>query len=202
MMKKSIKDGTDQYLALLEIRNTPRQDTLLNPVQMLLGRETRTMLPSFGKKKAKHSGCAKRCRELRRATVKQYHDKTARDRPQLKPGQPVFYQKDKGQAWRRGTVERQHNERSYQQRDEDGASYRRNKVFIRPDPTPRGNTEASSHAGYERLPPPLIDTEEEAQETVEAVPPSPKPQAAGHEPVRDRPQCAHSKPTWMKEYVS
>ena len=44
MMIKSFESGGDQNVALLELRNTPRQDTGLSPSEMLFGRKTRTML--------------------------------------------------------------------------------------------------------------------------------------------------------------
>jgi hypothetical protein len=45
MMSKTRKDGNDQYEALLELRNTPRRDTLLSPSQMFFGRATRGLVP-------------------------------------------------------------------------------------------------------------------------------------------------------------
>lgn len=44
MMIKSFESGGDQNVALLELRNTPRQDTGLSPSEMLFGRKTKTML--------------------------------------------------------------------------------------------------------------------------------------------------------------
>ncbi|KAI0229883.1 Gag-Pro-Pol polyprotein, partial [Lamellibrachia satsuma] len=35
MLEKCVKTGSDQYLALLELRNTPRQDTNASPAQMM-----------------------------------------------------------------------------------------------------------------------------------------------------------------------
>ena len=48
-MKKTIRNGTDQYAALLELRNTPRQDNSLSPVEMLFGRRTRSFVPDLSK---------------------------------------------------------------------------------------------------------------------------------------------------------
>ncbi|XP_055861303.1 uncharacterized protein K02A2.6-like [Biomphalaria glabrata] len=42
LMKKSKESKSDAYEALLEFRNTPRQDTNLSPAQMLFGRATRS----------------------------------------------------------------------------------------------------------------------------------------------------------------
>ena len=79
LMKKTVKDGRNQFEALLEQRNTPRQDTGLCPVEMLFGRKTRTMLSSLNK-----CNEANRRRENRKLTVKKHHDKRARDLPKLK----------------------------------------------------------------------------------------------------------------------
>ena len=43
MIKKTIKDNRDQNGALLELRNTPRQDTKLSPAEMMFGRTTRSV---------------------------------------------------------------------------------------------------------------------------------------------------------------
>ena len=44
MLKKTRESGADQYLALLDIRNTPTKD-LPSPAQRLMNRRTRTRLP-------------------------------------------------------------------------------------------------------------------------------------------------------------
>ena len=46
MMKKCASDGTDQYLALLELRNTPMQGLNLSPSQIMFQRRTHTILPT------------------------------------------------------------------------------------------------------------------------------------------------------------
>ena len=50
MICKALRDGTDQYDALLELRNTPRQDTGISPAEMMFGKNTRSLLPSTGTK--------------------------------------------------------------------------------------------------------------------------------------------------------
>ncbi|XP_003731557.2 uncharacterized protein K02A2.6-like [Strongylocentrotus purpuratus] len=49
MMKKCRRSRTDQYKALLEIRNTPTQGLGSSPAQRLHGRRTRTNLPTTKK---------------------------------------------------------------------------------------------------------------------------------------------------------
>ena len=45
MLKKTVKSGEDQYLALLNIRNPPTQGLNSSPVQRLMCRRTRTVVP-------------------------------------------------------------------------------------------------------------------------------------------------------------
>ena len=46
LMKKATHNGNDPYLALLEYRNTPWSDTLGSPAQQLMGRRTKTLIPT------------------------------------------------------------------------------------------------------------------------------------------------------------
>ena len=126
-MKKTVKDGRDQFEALLEQRNTPRQDTGLSPVEMMFGRKTRTMLPFLNKCNETNLE-----RENRKLTVKKHHDKRARDLPKLKEGQSVFFEQKENENWKLGQIIDQYNPRSYVVQNEDGVKYRRNRVKIRP----------------------------------------------------------------------
>ena len=47
MMGKCVRTGSDQYLALLELRNTPRQDTDASPAQMMFSRKLLSVLPAI-----------------------------------------------------------------------------------------------------------------------------------------------------------
>ena len=127
LMKKTTKDGHDQFEALLEQRNTPRQDTGLSPVEMMFGRKTRTMLPFLNKCNETNRGC-----ENRKLTVKKHHDKRARDLLKLKEGQSVFFEQKENENWKLGQIIDQYNPRSYVVQNEDGVKYRRNRVKIRP----------------------------------------------------------------------
>ena len=46
-MLKPIKEGGDPYEAMLEQRNTPRQDTGRSPAEMMFNRRTHSFLPSM-----------------------------------------------------------------------------------------------------------------------------------------------------------
>lgn len=45
MLRKCMKSGEDQYLGLLNIRNTPTQGVDSSPAQRLFGRRTKTIIP-------------------------------------------------------------------------------------------------------------------------------------------------------------
>ena len=144
MMCKALQDGTDQYAALLELRNTPRQDTGTSPAEMMFGRNTRSLLPSTGTKSIPSKIQVMMKRAKRRLAIKNNYNKGARDLKRLTPSQPVYYQYKEGRRpeWRRGTVRTEHSERSYIIDGRDGV-YRRNRVHLRPT-TPETSPEKSS----------------------------------------------------------
>ena len=111
----SLRDNTDQYEALLELRNTPRQGTGQSPAKMMFGRATQSFLPAISNTKSERARNAAQKRARHRLQVKQSYDKGARDLKQLSPGQPVYYQHTEGKKydWRRGKVRAKHSERSY-----------------------------------------------------------------------------------------
>ena len=122
-------DDVCQYAALLELRNTPRQDTGISPAEFMFGKNTRSLPPSTG---TKHNPSKKQVmmkRAKRRLAISSYYNKGARD---LTPSQPVYYQYKEGRrpGWRRDTVRTEHSERSYIIDRRDGV-YRRNSA-----PTP------------------------------------------------------------------
>ena len=47
LMKKCIVSKEDPYIGLLNIRNTPQEGMTSSPVQRLMGRRTRTLMPTF-----------------------------------------------------------------------------------------------------------------------------------------------------------
>ena len=55
-MKKALTEGQDQYKALLELRNTPRQYALA-PAEAMFQRKLRTLLPSMDTPDEKSGQC-------------------------------------------------------------------------------------------------------------------------------------------------
>lgn len=131
LLTKAIADGQDPHLALLALRNTPLSDIGLSPVQLLMGRRTRTVLPT---KPAllKQSGVpyqsVKNALERKQNTQKKFFDKGSKPLPPLDKGDSVRMRSNDN-TWKpaqiTNTPEKQ-QPRSYKVRSE-GKFYRRNR---------------------------------------------------------------------------
>lgn len=134
LMKKSYVDGKDQYQALLEQHNTPRQDCGQSPTQMMFGWQTRSLIPSlkYGPTIQRQDFHSKR--SARRRAVEKYYNKKARNMSELHYDQHVYFQQTGDGEWRRARVREKHNDRSYILESDDTGNYRRNRVHIRPAP--------------------------------------------------------------------
>jgi len=75
MLKHTALQYQDEYLALLELRNTPRQDVHKSPAEIMFGRVTRSLLPTLPK--PCHKIDLNRRRE-RQIAIKKHYDKRAR----------------------------------------------------------------------------------------------------------------------------
>ncbi|KAK3091320.1 hypothetical protein FSP39_018897 [Pinctada imbricata] len=128
LILKCEHDRTDQNEALMEQRNTPRQDTGLSPAQMMFERSTRTLLPTVCREKQEPI----KKRERRRKSVKNYYDKTSTDHPELKINQNIYFEHKEGQVWIPGKVIDRLRKHTYLVKSQDGAIYRRNRIHIRP----------------------------------------------------------------------
>ena len=108
LMIKAKESETDPYLALLDYCNTPTEGMSSSPTQRLLGRRTKTTLPT-----AKEllmpttimNTLKKTEKRMRQAT---YYNRNAKDLPSLKKGdvvciKPVKYSKQ----WQKATVQQQ-----------------------------------------------------------------------------------------------
>ena len=182
LMKKAVKDNSDQHTALLELRNTPLQSHGKSPAQLLFNRRTRTLLPSTqAVLKPTRPPNITKDRATRNKSVKRHYDKSAKDMKRLSKGDEVWiYPIDGGRSWTKGTVTGQHDDRSYEVQ-EGNHLYRRNRVHLRP---------AGEQEGAQDEPAPA-DTVPEIPEAAQA--PVPAPERRGGREKRP--------PTWMKDYV-
>ena len=185
MMKKSLQQGQDQYEALLELRNTPRQYADA-PAEAMFQRKIRTLIPRLcDQDKKSHS------KPERQDSVSSSYNKHAKDLPQLNHEQPVYYQNPEQSTWNKGKVMRRLGLRDYEIQGENGGHYRRNRVHLRP------KTTAFNPEPEEELHFPDVEDEQTIQAAPDLVPSQaidlPAPQA--------RPKRTIKKPIWAKDYV-
>ena len=96
----------------------------------MFGRSTRSILPAFSYKCRSRYSPSKRNR--RQKAVKKQYDKTARNMPELKIGQPVSIYHPDRKGWFKGEIFKKLGDRSYIVKCSTGVTYRRNHVHIRP----------------------------------------------------------------------
>ena len=191
LMQKCHRDRSDPYEALIELRNTPRQDTGKSPAEVLFGRSIRTLIPNILRKHDYKDITEKRSR--RKQTVRKWYDKGAKDLPQLEVGQRIFFKRTPNENWERGTIERRYNDRSYLI-DTGSGKYRRNRVHLRKafqgigryddDVDVTSNVDVTDDASVEDLQdPPQVE-----QELAEAE-------------IPRRSQRRRRQPVWMRDYV-
>ncbi|CAG2232155.1 unnamed protein product [Mytilus edulis] len=90
LMRKAKKSNSDPYIALLNFRNTPQQVTKYSPVQQMINRRTRTLLPM------KSALFESKIPENVRSNImdnkkrqEKYYNRSARDLNELKQGEIV-----------------------------------------------------------------------------------------------------------------
>ena len=128
MLKKTTSENADQYLALLEMRNTPRQDVNRSPAELAFGRNVRSIIPA----QTKPSGVLNTTkREQRKKAIKKHYDQHAKPLPELKPGDKVFFQSPHKEGWEQGIVTKKLRSRTYIVKNPHGTTFKRNRVHIR-----------------------------------------------------------------------
>ncbi len=132
LMEKAIQDREDPFLALLAWRNTPSEQLGPSPAQILLGRRTRTHLPSTAELMTSPYD-AKSHDALVAAKARQasYYNRGARERPSLAVGDTVRTRWADGDEWRKATVVEVLPYRSYNVQFDDGSIRRRTSKHVR-----------------------------------------------------------------------
>jgi transposase InsO family protein len=136
ILRKCKEAGGDEFLAVLNHRNTPSQDMDESPVQRLFNRRTRTLLPTTANLlEPKTNGSFMRKKLLKKKAEKQaeYYNKGAKDLPVLEEGDTVRMKPHVlgEKVWKKGTVNKRLDERSYEILAENGNTYRRNRVHLK-----------------------------------------------------------------------
>lgn len=107
MLRKAELDGTDFYLCLLELMNTPLSNTIPSPAQIMFNRRLRTKIPTNEKlykpKFYSHSYIKKQL-EIRQNNMKKYYDRGARELTDLNEGDVVKVKNFNENKWIDGIV--------------------------------------------------------------------------------------------------
>lgn len=134
LLKKAKADGKDPYLAMLDQRNTPSQWIKASPAQRLFSRRTRTLMPMHDnllQPKVIHSRQEQIENRNRQAV---YYNRHAKDLDPLKEGDRVHVQPgEPNKTWRKATVVKPVDYRSYDVQLDSGTILRRNRRHLRKD---------------------------------------------------------------------
>ncbi|XP_044756800.1 uncharacterized protein K02A2.6-like [Coccinella septempunctata] len=134
ILKKCSESKTDLDLALLDYRNTPIDNDILTPSELLFGRKTRTLMPV--------KKCSLQPRNInfqrqrnnliqRQKKQKMFHDRSVRKLRKLNVDEKIYIKK--GDVWVTGYVVKAINERSYLVKESStDVVMRRNRYFLKP----------------------------------------------------------------------
>ena len=128
MLKRTQGKQEDQYIALLELRNTPRQDVNSSPAELVFGRKTRSVIPML-MQPSTNLNSKKRTR--RQMSVKRCYDRHARSLPVVEVGDIIYFQSPPKEQWEMGKVIRKLGSRTFIIQNPQGVTYKRNRVHIR-----------------------------------------------------------------------
>nr|CAI5841734.1 unnamed protein product [Callosobruchus analis] len=131
LLIKSIKNGEDPFLSILQYNSTPKADVPA-PCDLLMGRKLRTLcpvpknllLPKFPVQNVRDTLIR------RQEQQSKYYNRFAKKLPVLEPGETVLLQ-EKPREWKPATIIRQSGPNDYLVKTNDNAEYRRNRCFLR-----------------------------------------------------------------------
>ena len=190
MLKRTLAQRQDQWLALLELRNTPRQDTNASPAQVLFGRSTRSILPTVTKQCNVFDTTR---RHKRRETYKRYYDKHTKLLPPLYRTQSVMFQIPKKKGWEKGKIIQQIAPRSYIVQNQNGTLYRRNRINIRPRPHHSDNRNLNDCDLYDVAPPELTNARRDCDTNSSEM-------CCNSNPPYSRSQRTRRQPAWFNDF--
>ena len=206
ILKKAKEAGTDPLLAVLDHRNTPSPGLDSSPVQRLMSRRTKTLLPTHAKllQPQLEEHVSEKIQHNKHKQAQQYN-KSAKDLPRLAEGdmvriQPIRKQK---QPWLKATVKTELPNRSYEVLTEKGGILRRNRRHLR---------RTKEAAVPDQSPTEITVPENVQQQQRELQPPSAQPEnstnvepletAARSTTVTTRSGRMVKRPSYLNDYVS
>ena len=128
LLSKCAKDGSDPYLALLQLRSTPLDSRTPSPGELLHNRKLRTTLPVIIRPPPNSEAVRA---ALQSRQVYTNHDAHAKELSKLLPTQPVWVQNTLTKKWEKGVIKSQADTpRSYIVLTPQGEK-RRNRIHLR-----------------------------------------------------------------------
>lgn len=129
LIKKCAESGDDIYLSLLELRNTPRDNEIGSPMQRLMSRRAKTLIPIAQKLRKPESSSGENVASKLldyREKQKFYYDQHAKVKDDLQPGDAVRINSPSG--WKPAEYVRksEHPRSHIVKAGETGREYRRN----------------------------------------------------------------------------
>ena len=148
MLKKAVKSGEDQYLALLNIRNTPTQGLSSSPVQRLMCRRTRTVVPIREELLSPEIPVVDAERQKMKGMQEKqasYYNRHTQVLPELKEDDSVRVKPvHLGESeWKKAKVVKRVDDRSYLIETSNGSLLRRNRYHLRHTNEPTLSREAN-----------------------------------------------------------
>ncbi|UYV66194.1 K02A2.6-like [Cordylochernes scorpioides] len=131
--KKSKQENIDFWQNLLNWRNTPTIDIDSSPVQRIMSRRTRAILPIHPNllKPSIPENIPDKI-SIKRQQAKYYYDRKSKNLPDLDIGQEVYVRTpNTTPSWSKANITNEHNTRSYDVNIH-GRTYRRNRTWIKP----------------------------------------------------------------------
>lgn len=189
LLRKSRDAGTDMYIALLDYRNTPTQGLDSSPVQRLMNRRTKTLLPtkrSLLQPRVFYPEKEKRKLQEKQEGQERLYNRKTKDLQPLEEGDVVLMKPFKlGQReWKKAVVTKRVDERSYDVEEQEGEGvYRRNRCHLRKTKEPVSDP---------HTPDAPATTAPEQQQAVQEDQTQPQP----------RPQRKRRQPSYLKDYVT
>jgi hypothetical protein len=151
----------DPYLGLLNARNTPSEGLNSSPAQRLLGRRTKTLLPTTAELLKPNSAPSikeqVKLKEIQKNHIAVRMNASRKDLKPLKPGDIVRMQPIKRgeKEWKPATVTKQLKQRTYEVKTNNGNLLRRNRQHLRfkphgerPPPEPKNSNTHGTVANY------------------------------------------------------
>lgn len=132
LILKSNESKTSLWLALLEHRNTPIKNSKISPAQLMMGRQTRSLIPGKEEVFKNENLCKAIVPILQYNNIrnKNYHDLNAKSKRKFQLGEKIWYRD--GRHWQPAMIKSLHSTpRSYVIELPNGKTLRRNSYFLR-----------------------------------------------------------------------